>query len=312
MGKCLFQDEMENHLISFKEHKQYLPSRNKNKRWHYPDLQENLFPPIRHSFLQYVYDNSMPLHDYANHVRSSQIFGVNLLYTLLIKEPQIVESIIKNKLGAANWSLEEFKFEYSPESNLLGEWKGDERPDEYVTSADVALIFHDDEGKRNIVLVEIKFTEESFGPCNGYLSPGNTDKSNCKNGKVIFEDIQKCYLQRPARGRSGRTYLDKFADLATEFPGYLSTSMCPFIDNHQSLRNHAFIRGLKSDGYENAFFGLLYHDGNSSIQDHWKRYIGMVSAPLKSELFSMKASELVLASDDGNFKQYFKDRYRIG
>ena len=83
-----FQREMDEHLIKFKEENQYLPSTNKKKSWQYANFEDNLYPPIKHGFLQYAYDNAVPLHDYINHVRSSQAFAINIFYPLLKNESE--------------------------------------------------------------------------------------------------------------------------------------------------------------------------------------------------------------------------------
>ena len=72
-----FQKEMEEHLINFKEQNQYISYNNPKRRWRYNDLSDNIFPPVRHGVQQVLYDNYIPLHDYINHVRSSQAFGIN-------------------------------------------------------------------------------------------------------------------------------------------------------------------------------------------------------------------------------------------
>ena len=79
-----FPQKMQEHLIEFKENKQYIPPTNPRKRWEYIDLTDNLFPPVRHGFLQYAYESSIAFHDYARHVRSSQVFCFNLFSPLWV------------------------------------------------------------------------------------------------------------------------------------------------------------------------------------------------------------------------------------
>ena len=130
---------------------------------------------------------------------------------------------------------------------MLDEWKSGSRPDEYVTSSDIALVFQQADGGKCIVLIEIKFTEESFGGCNGYISNGNDTRQYCNDHNEIFQDLNKCYLQRTAHGRSARTYLNKFTNLSMDFPGSAENTKCPFIDNHQCLRNHSFALALRNN-----------------------------------------------------------------
>jgi len=84
-----FQERMENHLIIFKEENQYLLSKSEKKRFLYSDLSDNFYPSLKHGLLQYIYENGIPLHDYANHVRSSQAFAFNLLRSQWFNTPQL-------------------------------------------------------------------------------------------------------------------------------------------------------------------------------------------------------------------------------
>ena len=84
-----FQKRMEEHLIKFKTENQYLPPTSK-KRWLYHDLSDSIFPPIRHAFLQYAYERGIPLHDFVNHVRSSQMYVINTLFPILQSEKGVM------------------------------------------------------------------------------------------------------------------------------------------------------------------------------------------------------------------------------
>ena len=101
MKKNEFKLKMEQHLIEFKESRQFLPGVNPNKLWQYFEMSDGIYPPTKHGFLQYIYDNAITLHDYADHVCSSQIFGFNLMYPFVIKEPDLLVQLFSDKLGLA-------------------------------------------------------------------------------------------------------------------------------------------------------------------------------------------------------------------
>jgi hypothetical protein len=309
-----FQISMEEHLLKFKELIQFIPGTNPNRRWEYYDISDNLFPPIKHSFLQYIYDNAIMLHDFFNHVRSSQVFAVNLIYPIWLKEKEILLNQLA-KISKKNLNeIEKIVFEYTPETDLLGEWKSSIRPAKYVTSTDIAMFCRDTDGKKYIFLIEVKFTEARFTACGGYKSLGNrSDTRNiCENGQQLFGDKNKCYLQIQTRGKSARRYFNQFDDLKSTFPGISDQSACPFQNNHQCIRNHAFARALvKTGACEEAYFGLLYHDNNQQIEGEWIKYSKLVSPALKKELFSIKASELLNESASQIFREYFKVRYLL-
>lgn len=309
-----FQKTMEDHLVHFKESFQFLPATNSKKKWQYYDFADNLFPPIKHAFLQYAYDTAIPFHDYFNHVRSSQIFGINLFYPLLRNEPEVILGCLSNAVGIQQTELSQYYFEHSPETNLLGEWKSDDtRPDEYVTATDLAITTKDISGSKNVFLLEVKFTEEAFSKCGGYDSSGNKSKEICENRAEVFKDKSLCYLQNRTRGKSARIYFDLFDDLEQDFPGQPEIKGCPFRENHQCLRNHAFARALRQEsGNEiKTYFGLAYHDDNLEIQDQWHKYLQLVSERLRTELFSIKASNFLKCSKNITLKSYFEKRYLL-
>jgi hypothetical protein len=307
-----FQFKMEQHLMEFKELKQFIPGTNLKRRWEYYDIADNLFPPVKHSFLQYIYDNAIVLHDYINHVRSSQAFAINLIYPIWLKEKEILLNILAKKSKVNLHEIIKIAFEYAPETDLLEEWKSNIRPDKYVTSTDIAIFCRDTEGKKYIFLIEVKFTEAGFTPCGGYKSRGNRSTDICEDGQQLFEDKNKCYLQMRTRGKSARRYFNYFIDLRSAFPGISKQSACPFQKNHQCVRNHAFARALVEGGEcEEAYFVLLYHNKNQQIEDEWIKYSKLVSPDIEKGLFSIKASELLNESANRILKEYFKARYLL-
>jgi hypothetical protein len=273
-----------------------------------------LYPPIRYAFLQYSYDNSIPFHDFANHVRSSQLFGINLFYPLLKNEKNILTEYFGNLTDRSFSELSKFEFEYSPEGDWLGEWRGAQRPDEYVTAADIALFFTDKDNRKYAFLIEIKFTEHEFTPCNGFPSKGNQNQAVCNDKDLLFADPNKCYLQTFHPRKSARKYFDKFGDLKIALPNYVSSpeSGCPFKFNHQILRNHSFAKAIvENNRADEAYFILVHHDGNEEIVNEWNSYFNLLSPALQNDLKIITASEIVNISSDPTYKKYFKDRYQL-
>jgi hypothetical protein len=307
-----FQKTIEAKLIIFKEEQQFLPCKNNKKKWQYFDISDNLFPPIKHSFLQFAYDNAVPLHDYVTHVRSSQIFAVNLVYPLLIDKDNGHRAILNIFSKIANEQFTriiDYSFEYSPDKDLLGEWPGDTKPSEYITTVDISVICENTNKDKFIFLNEIKFTENEFGPCNGITSKGCTfeNRKNCENFQNVIYDYKKCYLHQKIRQRSARKYFQYF-NLRNEL--IMEQGECPFINNNQCIRNHALARSLKLDGkFKKTYFGLIYYDKNNDIEEEWKKYRFLFKE--QSELFSIKASEIVKEYDNNIYKLYFEKRYGL-
>lgn len=308
-----FQEFIESHLVDFKTTRQYLPPTNK-KKWLYHDMADNLFPPIKHGFLQYVYNSGMPLHDFVNHVRSSQIFCINLFFTLLQNEPEVLIRVLGNSVKTKLKSLESFEFEFSAEKNILGEWKSDEnRPEEYVTATDLFIVAKDDSNSSIGFLIEVKFTEHDFSNCGGYTSTSNYSESRkiCEEGKLLLSDFQSCYLQG-ANGKSKlkRKYLDFFNQ--SDFNSSSFEGKCPFINNNQCLRNHALLRGLiREKKIEAGYFILVYHDQNRSIENEWFKYIEILTDSAIKQVQKIPASSFLKESNNICYQNYFNDRYLI-
>lgn len=307
-----FQREMDEHLIKFKEENQYLPSTNKKKSWQYANFEDNLYPPIKHGFLQYAYDNAVPLHDYINHVRSSQAYAINIFYPLLKNEPETLLDLFGKKIGTDLSKIINYNYEYTVNENLLGEWKSDTRPDEYVTACDLLILCEDLLGKKHGFVIEVKFTELQFNQCGGAASKSNKDNHVCESKKTLFEDPKKCYLHLRTRGKAARKYFDYFEDLNKSFPNLAENNCCPFKANNQCIRNHALARALKTSNVADyTYFVLVYHDNNDSIISYWNSYINSVASEIKKELFSLKVSDIIKMSSNITYKKYFHDRYKI-
>lgn len=309
-----FQEDLESHLIDFKSNIQYLPPTNK-KKWLYHDMSDNLFPPIKHGFLQYAYDSGMPLHDFVNHVRSSQMFCINLFYYLIKNEPETLLKVLSHYSKTQLVKIESFEFEFSSDSNVLGEWKSDEnRPEEYVTATDLFLKIKDNLGRNAGFLIEVKFSENDFTYCGGYTSKGNSNntKDTCNDGRILFNDFKACYLQG-AYGKSKlkRKYLDFFYQ--SDFIESAFSQKCPFISNHQCIRNHSLLRSLKADRkIDYGYFVLVHHKLNESVLIEWNNYINVLEDSATREIFKISADEFVKISKNDNFRKYFKDRYLVG
>jgi hypothetical protein len=308
-----FQKEMEEHLLMFKVERQYLPSHSK-KAWLYNDVADNLFPPIRHGFLQYIYDEAMPLHDYVNHVRSSQAYCINVLYPVLSQNPSALLNLLESKINAHLTSLLGYEFEYSPETNILGEWKSESnKPEEYVTSVDLRIDTQDDHGKRVIFLVEVKFTESSFTQCGGFNSGSNVGETRkaCLKGDELLRDYGLCYLHGAnGKGKLRRTYFNYFEPLQAHFVEASFDGECPFVHLHQCLRNHALAHYHQRAG-DACYFVLLHHEMNESIAQAWKKYAGLLQPKNDAELLTLTGKEVVDGSGMDTLKAYYRDRYTL-
>ena len=299
-----FIEKMDEHLIMFKEEKQYIPSKSEKKRFLYSDLSDNFLPQIKYGLLQYIYENGIPLHDYVNHVRSSQAFAFNLLFFPLQKQEGLLKCL-SQKIGKKLILIKNFELEYSPETNILGEWKSDNnRPEEYVTSVDAFVETVSDEGDFINFFFEVKFTESSFGKCGGYSSNANIGdlRIACDNSEKLMDNYKLCYLNGL---KLNRTYFDEEFNPKLNFKPDMFVSKCPFVMFHQCLRNHSL--SYKMD-YK-TYFCLVYHDENNEILEQWNLYKNLCKDT--TTLLDIKASDIVRSVGDKQYQKYFVDRYLL-
>jgi len=299
-----FQEKMEKHLIMFKEENQYLLSKSEKRRHLYSDISDNFYPAVKYGLLQYIYENEIPLHELVNHVRSSQAFAFNLLFFPLQKQEGLLKCL-SGKIGQRLILIKNFEFEYSPDTNILGEWKSDEnRPEKYVTSVDVFIETVSDQGDFFYFFFEVKFTENEFGACGGFDSKANIGdlKTACNNSEKLLDDYKLCYLNG---AKLQRTYFDEEFNPKLNFKPDMFVSKCPFEQFHQCLRNHSL--SYKMD--HKTYFCLVYHDENTEILKQWNLYKDLCKDT--STLLDIKASDIVKSINDKQFQKYFADRYLL-
>jgi hypothetical protein len=150
--------------------------------------EQNLFPEIQESTLEFFQKNRIKWHDGnngkpSNHLCSSQVCCVNFLFPLgdspdsLRKIFSRIYPDIEKMLPIENGRY--VSFEWIGAENYLGEKKAAYRSrtrGQNFTSADAAVMFERKNGKRQIVLIEWKYTE-SYGSTNLKYSRSGTDRT---------------------------------------------------------------------------------------------------------------------------------------
>ena len=216
--------------------------------------------------------------------------------------------------------VDEVRFEWVPSGALLGELEGD-RPvgDEPATAVDVVLWSRPEDGRRAVVLIEVKLSEDGFTTCNGRDSRGNRRKYVCKSARLFSSDPNACYLRRPWRKRRDRRYWAIFASahgsVRNAFPGAEIDGSCPFAGNaQQPMRNLAIARALEQEGtVAEAWFVLCVQDDNPDVREHWKAWSGLLPDPAMAPL--LPASAVVdVGEANGNtaWAAWMRERYLPG
>ena len=262
--------------------------------------------------------DSVALHRYAGHLLSSQVFAFNLF--LPFREgnrdglSQRVSSLIRDEL-----TIDRVAFEWVPPGHVLCEIDGERPgPEEPATAVDVALWGWLPNGRRAVVLVEVKLSENGFTQCNGRTSAGNRRKDVCRSARLFFEEPQDCYLRRPIRKERDRRYWEIFTrsrgSLQNAFPNADLDGECPFAYNmQQPMRNLAIAGGLElQDTVQKAWYILCAHDPNPDIAHHWQAWQRLLGEATPAPF--LPASEVIAAGEqDGlaDWAEYMRERYQL-
>lgn len=149
---------------------------------------ENLFFELRPAILDYFHDFQIKWHDGqdgkpSNHLCDSQVCCANFLFPFADRPKPLAELLrpifpaISEMLPVENGQF--VAHEWIGEHNYLNEKvsrNGKRTRGANFTSADAAVMFRDNEGRRQFVLVEWKYTE-SYYPTSLKLAASGTDRT---------------------------------------------------------------------------------------------------------------------------------------
>ena len=282
------------------------------------DWTGGLHPALRADAERIVTEDQVTLHNYIAALNSSMAFGFNLFMPLRLGDPDPLADLLGQQLDR-KLQVDRAVFEYGGPTSVLAEVAGEvPEEDEPFTASDVAVFVHDDQGRRGVVLIEVKLSEGEFSTCNGATSRGNRRKDVCASAEAFFADPGSCYLRRPYRARRDRRYWtifeQEYGSVREAFPGADLGGPCPFRgDGQQPMRNHALALGLVQDGeVDFAAFGLVHHDDNPDVVPAWDAYTSMAADP--STLFRLSASAVCDAADgamvvDPGVGSWLRERY---
>jgi len=149
---------------------------------------ENLFPEIQQAALAYFASQGIKWHDGnngnpSNHLCDSQVCCVNFLFAFSDK-PDALAKVLRPVFPAIRIMLpiesgQYIAFEWIGEENYLGEKispNGKRTRGANFTSADAMVMFERVDGKRQIALIEWKYTE-SYGGVSLKIANSGTDRT---------------------------------------------------------------------------------------------------------------------------------------
>jgi hypothetical protein len=207
-------------------------------------------------------------HRWARALNSSQCFAVNV-FAPLAEEAERANSALqvllpKRDLGSQDTVRVEFEFTPEGAPTWLGEWRQATQLDVYFRiTRPGRCIGH--------VLVEVKFTETSFGCCRGWDDAPdrpipNPDRSRGLNVSAILSDPQaNCWLAQV----EGRQYwkLLTVAESSIREDAIQMAGTCPFRHGlYQMMRNRVLADELaRRTGGVWGEFAVCRHPGNQAL-----------------------------------------------
>ena len=151
--------------------------------------EENLFPEIRQAALAYFESQGIKWHDGqngkpSNHLCDSQICCVNFLFAFS-NRPDALAKVLRPVFPEIRYMLpiesgRYVAFEWIGKENYLGEKisrNGKRTRGANFTSADAIVMFERVDGKRQVVLIEWKYTE-SYGKTSLKIAKSGTDRTS--------------------------------------------------------------------------------------------------------------------------------------
>lgn len=199
-------------------------------------------------------------HRFLHHVRSSQLFALNLFGGLTAEEATAVARLIDPAVISAELPV----LEYVDPLDRLRE-RTVASP--HTTQIDVMIRAHTGEGAVHLLLIEVKLSEDDFGGCSAYQHAANDRLDLCATPAPFGGDPAGCYQLRNKGAGHPRTYDTWLTGLhaVAEDPG------CPFrATGNQPMRNVALASSLLASGEaDRATFVLCAHDDHQVIWRRW-------------------------------------------
>jgi len=319
------REQMEERQIKYKEEVLAIEGMELWRGRHYPHILPkrnwdlNLWEGIREEAERYFDENEIAWHMQRHNLLSSQIMCVNIFFPLR-QHRGILEVWLSHYFSELE-RVTKLDFEYVGPKNYFNELGG---RGQNRTSSDLAITWQDKEDRKNMLLLEFKFTEPDFGKCS---KQGNTNPKRCLSSKdIVSSHKTQCY-----RSEVGRPYWDMVLSSDSPFKKESLTveSYCPFhYDFYQLMRNQLLAHCIQSDSEEEfnrVDFGVIYHTDNEALT-RMSRSFGGEYNPLKAwhkllknpdtfHVFTVQEFlddiEPNLRGDLENWRAYLKQRYDL-
>jgi len=226
-----------------------------NAKWEY-----NLWEGIREEAPRYFRKERIAWHRQKHNLLSSQVMCVNI-FLPLNQYLDVLKSWLFSEFPDVE-KVTDLDFEYIGPKNYFNEPGG---RGQNMTSSDLAITWLDKAERKNMLLLEFKFTEPNFGECS---KQGNPNRRRCLSSKKVVESPRTQCYRAEARNRR---YWDYILYNTSPFRREALTAerYCPFrYDFYQLMRNQLLAHCIQSDArasFNRVEFGVIYHGDNEDL-----------------------------------------------
>ena len=280
---------------------------------------ENLFPDIRNTAVDYFRTNGIKWHDGkdgnpSNHLCDSQVCCVNFLFPFSDK-PEALAKLLRPHFPVASMLPMEttgqfVSFEWIGAENYLGERvpkNGTRTRGANFTSADAAVMFERTDGKKQIVLIEWKYTE-SYAVARGE-PPLKVSKSGTDRTKIYRHlwDKDDCPIQKDLLPSYDSLFVEPFYQFMRQ--QMLAQEMERAHELGANIVSVLHLCPTHNHDFNTVTSPALAYLDNSAL-DVWKSLVRMSERFLSvavEDMFAQVAADGILEME--TWAQYIRERY---
>ena len=274
-----------------------------------------IYPPALAAFMRHHEKFPFPLHQFSNHVASSQVANANLFLPVLLhpKAAAVLSALKPDFSRLATENLDHgFRIEYwdEPFGTL-----GDKRPTS-GTDSDIGIAYYNHQDELCLWLIEHKLTEAEFTTCGGSRSNGRTASHDCSRSfDEILMEKDVCYYH----SANHYHYWDITEKNRNVFVNHRDYAHCPFKGGMNQLwRNQLLGLSIGQDErqlFKHVTFSVVKHPGNTALDKTLKAYQHLIDHDPKFTTFT--SADVINAAANVNDPElnqwiaWYRDLYAI-
>ncbi|MBU0595061.1 hypothetical protein KJ567_00040 [Candidatus Bipolaricaulota bacterium] len=227
-----------------------------------------VWPEIRDALASYLLSDHVQPHKDRHHLNSSWVLAANLYFPfrVLPSGSDVLAGALSEALSIRVSGIETIDLEFADPSphdqqTLLGETGGSRGVG--MTSPDIGIRYRDPQGRRGIVLIEVKYTEDNLQTCTEFKRLSSSERQACNDLPALLDDPSRCpYWQK------GRRYIDVLEETLQAGEATKTIRRCPAATGtYQLLRQQALAESLVASGaYDTATSVLAFPASNAALR----------------------------------------------